>query len=48
MDLMTLIGWTLLLWAAYKAGVYVERKMKAKAQERQAQAGAEADSQRKQ
>ena len=48
MDVMTFIGWTLLVWAAYKVGVYLEGKMKAKAQEREARAEADADPERKQ
>ena len=38
MDLITFIGWTLLFWGAYKLGVYVERKMQAKARAQQAEA----------
>lgn len=30
MDLFTFLGWTLLFYLAYKLGVYVERKLKAK------------------
>ena len=43
MELFTIIGWALLLWGAYKAGVYVERKMKEKRQALQADADADAD-----
>jgi hypothetical protein len=41
-DVFTFLGWALLFLGAYKLGVYVERKLKAKAQERQAQVDAEA------
>ena len=47
MDLLTFVGWTLLVWAAYKVGVYVERKLQLKRQALQAQADAETDSERK-
>jgi hypothetical protein len=46
-DLFTLVGWTLAIWLAYKVGVYVERKMQAKAQALQTQADSKADSERK-
>jgi hypothetical protein len=45
-DLFTFIAWTLLVFGAYKVGIYVERKMKAKQQALQAQADAEPDSER--
>ena len=47
MDLLTLVGWTLVIWLAYKVGVYVERKMQAKARALQTQADSKADSERK-
>lgn len=49
MDVLTFIGWTLLIYGAYKVGVYVEHKMQArKAQALQAQADPpELDSERK-
>jgi hypothetical protein len=46
-DLFTLVGWTLVIWLAYKVGVYVERKMKARAQALQTQAASKDDAERK-
>ena len=47
MDLLTFVGWTLVIWLAYKVGVYVERKMQERAQALQTQADSRADSERK-
>ena len=47
MDLMTVLGGALLLWVAYKAGMYLERKMQAKAKMLQEQADAKPDSEPK-
>jgi hypothetical protein len=47
MDLLTFIGWTLLIVVAYKLGVYVDRKMQAKRRPVQAQADADPDSEQK-
>lgn len=47
MDLFTFVGWTLAIWLAYKVGVYVERKMREKAQALQTQADSKADSEPK-
>ncbi len=46
MDLFTFIGWTLLIWGAYKVGVYVERKMKERRQALQADADPDSDAKR--
>jgi len=46
-ELMTVIGGALLFWAAYKVGVYVERKMQARLKALQAQADAAPDSEPK-
>ena len=42
MDLWTFIGGAVAVWLAYKLGLYVERKMRAKAQALEAQADAKA------
>lgn len=44
MELFTIIGWALLLWGAYKVGVYVERKMKQRQQALHADADSDPDS----
>ena len=44
---MLVLGGGLLLWIAYKAGVYLEHKMQIKAQALQAKADAEPDSEPK-
>ncbi len=46
MDPLTFVGWTLVIFLAYKLGVYVERKMQAKAQALQTQADSKADTER--
>ena len=46
MDLLTFVGWTLVIWLAYKVGVYVERKMHEKAQALHTQADSKANSER--
>jgi hypothetical protein len=46
-DLLTFIGWTLLVFVAYKLGMYVDRKMQAKRRAIQAQADAEPDPEQK-
>ena len=47
MDLWTIIGFGLLFWLAYKVGLYVEHKMKARLKALQGQADAPPDSERK-
>lgn len=47
MDLLTFIGWTILFYLAYKLGVYVDRKLKAKREATAAQPDAGSDSEQK-
>jgi hypothetical protein len=46
-DLLTFIGWTLLVFVAYKLGMYVDQKMQEKRRAMQAQADAETDPEQK-
>jgi hypothetical protein len=46
-DLLTFIGWTLLVFVAYKLGLYVDRRIQAKRRATQAQADADPDPEQK-
>ena len=47
MDLMLVLGGGLLLWIAYKVGLYVEHKMKDMQKAHEAKTDAKPDSERK-